>query len=143
MMRKPKTVSILAGMVLALLAAAAPAEADGFRIDPDSSGGFAFSLPFADASMPETEQGGECLADREIRNSLKRHGYTDVRLRRDLGGDQVEVLARDDGWIYSMRLDRCNGEVDRIERLRPTLGEGFGFQFDYGTDYRDEQGDLK
>ena len=84
---------------------------------------------------------GRALPD--IRDGLKGHGYADVRLRRDLGGDHVEVLARDDGWIYSMRLDRCNGEVDRIERLRPTLGEGFGFQFDYGTDDKDEQGDLK
>jgi hypothetical protein len=139
-MRKPKTVPVLIGIVLALMSAAAPAAADGFRIDI-GGGGFAFNLPFAGA--PETGQGGECLADRDIRNGLKGHGYADVRLRRDLGGDHVEVLARDDGWIYSMRLDRCNGEVDRIERLRPTLGEGFGFQFDYGTDDKDEQGDLK
>lgn len=141
MLRKPKTVLILAGTMLALLAASA--EAGGFRIDPSSGGGFGFGLPFAGASAPETGQGEGCLADRDIRNGLKGHGYADVRLRRDLGGDHVEVLARDDGWIYSMRLDRCNGEVDRIERLRPTLGEGFGFQFDYGTDDRDEQGDLK
>lgn len=137
---RPKAMLPLAAAVLAMLAVLPSSAGEpGFRIDFGGSG-FSFGLPFV-ASAPAA--GAACLADRDIRGGLNRHGWSDVRLRRDFGGGRVEVLARNQGWIYSMRLDRCSGEVDGIERLRPVLGEGFGFQFDFGIDDNEEQGDLK
>jgi hypothetical protein len=137
---RPNAMLPLAAAVLAMFAVLPSSAAEpGFRLD-FGGGSFSFGLPFAAGAAPAS---AACLADRDIRSGLNRHGWSDVRLRRDFGGGRVEVLARNQNWIYSMRLDRCSGEVDGIERLRPVLGEGFGFQFDFGIDDKEEQGDLK
>ena len=73
-----------------------------------------------------------CMDDRQIRRGLSAHGFDNVRVRRDLGRNRVEVTGAYGRWTYSMRVDRCTGYVDRMERMRPGRG-GFGFQFDFGN----------
>lgn len=75
-----------------------------------------------------------CLDDRQIRRGIANHGFRDVEIRRDLGRDRVEVRASQRRWTYSMRVNRCTGEVDRIEAQRPSRpGPGFGLHFNYGN----------
>jgi hypothetical protein len=76
-----------------------------------------------------------CLTDRQIRRGLSDYGFRNVDLRRDLGRDRVEARGTYRRWTYSMRVNRCNGRVDRVERLRPALrsGGGFGLQFNLGN----------
>lgn len=77
-----------------------------------------------------------CMNDQQVRRAVQDYGFRDVRVGRELGRSRVEVIARwgrNGGW-YSMRVDRCTGEVDRVERIRrnPRPGQpGFGFQFNF------------
>lgn len=72
-----------------------------------------------------------CMDDRQIRRGISAYGFDNVRIRRDIGRNRVEVTGNYGRWTYSMRVDRCTGNVDRMERVRPA-GNGFGFQFDFG-----------
>jgi len=74
-----------------------------------------------------------CLDDRQIRRGISWQGFDDVRIRRDLGRSRVEVTGVYGRWLYSMRVDRCSGYVDRVQPVRPARGGGFGFQFDFGN----------
>ena len=74
-----------------------------------------------------------CLTDRQIVRGLSRYGYDRVDVRRDIGRNRVEVRANYSRWTYSMRVDRCTGRVDHVQRLRPAFpgGGGFGMQFNF------------
>jgi hypothetical protein len=50
---------------------------------------------------------------------LKYAGFDDIDFVKELKHDRVrvEALYDDDGWYYSMRIDRCDGEVDQIKPL--------------------------
>ncbi|KKB83674.1 hypothetical protein VW29_13270 [Devosia limi DSM 17137] len=80
-----------------------------------------------------------CLTNREVRRGLADYGFRRVEVTRELRRDRVEVLAQYGSWDYAMRVDKCTGEVDRIERLRRgntggyNNGNGFGFQFNFGS----------
>ena len=73
-----------------------------------------------------------CLTDREIRRRLGQYGFREVRVVRELRRERVEVVARYGSRYYSMRVDRCTGEVDQVKRLRRP-GGGFGLQFNFGN----------
>lgn len=70
-----------------------------------------------------------CPSDREVRRGISAYGYSRVELRRDLPRQRVEVVGQYGNWLYSMRVDRCIGGVDRTERIRRVRGGGFGVQF--------------
>ena len=73
-----------------------------------------------------------CLSDRQIIRGLDNAGFTRIRIGDSLGRNRIEVFARYDGSLYSMRVNRCTGVVDRIERIRRSNnGGGFGLQFNF------------
>lgn len=78
---------------------------------------------------PGDDEDFYCLSNGEIRDGLEDYGFDRVRIRRNLGRDRVEVTAYWGRNQYSMRVDRCTGEVDRIRRIRRG---GFGLQFNFG-----------
>ena len=59
-----------------------------------------------------------------------KHGPNVEQIVRELPRNRVGVIARDGRTWYSMRVNRCTGEVDRIERLR-NYRPGFRFQFNF------------
>jgi hypothetical protein len=71
-----------------------------------------------------------CLTDRQIIRGIRNEGYRDVQIVRELSRNRVGVIARDGRTWYSMRVNRCTGEVDRIERLR-RYQPGLSFQFNF------------
>lgn len=71
-----------------------------------------------------------CYSDRQIIRGIRDEGYRDVEIVRELPRNRVGVIARDGRTWYSMRVNRCTGEVDRIERLR-NYRPGFRFQFNF------------
>jgi len=93
------------------------------------------SIQGGDARRMDRDRGGRdrhwdrCLTDREIRRGLSDYGFRDVYIGRDLRRNQVEAFARWGRWDYSMRVDRCSGRVDRVERYR--RGNGFGLHFQF------------
>lgn len=81
-----------------------------------------------------SEEDATCLEDEDIRQGLATEGFADVDVRRPLEGSAVEAYASYGRWIYKMRVDRCSGEVDNVERVR-RVGGGLGLHFDYGAGY--------
>lgn len=71
-----------------------------------------------------------CLSDRQIIRGIRNEGYRDVEIVEDLPRNRVGVIARDGRTWYSMRVNRCTGEVDRIKRLR-NFRPGLSFEFSF------------
>lgn len=68
-----------------------------------------------------------CLTDREIRRGLQNYGFFNLAIVRELPRNRVTVEGAQGNWVYSMRVDRCTGEVDRVERLYRTGRGGWGW----------------
>lgn len=60
-----------------------------------------------------------CLTNKEIRKGLKKADFDEIEFVKELKHHRVrvEALYEGDGWVYSMRIDRCDGEVDQIKPL--------------------------
>jgi hypothetical protein len=72
----------------------------------------------------------ECLTNRQIIRGLRDEGYRDIEIVSELRRNRVGVVARYGRNYYSMRVHRCTGEVDRIQRLRG-FRPGLSFQFNF------------
>lgn len=105
-----------------------------FQLDLGSGGGASMSMqaPKGRVAVPDHNRYRYCLTDREIRRGLAQYGFRDARITREFGRNRVEVVARYGRDFYSMRVDRCTGEVNRVERMRRP-GGGFGLQFNFGN----------
>lgn len=100
------------------------------------------AMTFGEGQMGTQRHGGwdddydfRCLTNREVRRGIARYGFNRVEITRELRRDRVEVRAVYGNWLYSMRVDKCTGEVDRVERIRRAFGGGggFGFEFNFGN----------
>jgi hypothetical protein len=60
-----------------------------------------------------------CLTNKQIRKGLKKADFDEIDFVKELKHHRVrvEALYEGDGWVYSMRIDRCDGEVDQIKPL--------------------------
>ena len=86
----------------------------------------------------EDDYGYRCLTNREVRRGIAAYGFSRVEITREMSRDRVEVRAVYGNWLYSMRVDKCGGEVNRVQRLRRVNGGGFngggfGLQFNFGN----------
>lgn len=118
----------------------------------ESIGGFNLQVPGAQGqdtqrsqtfgNGPQGNQGGwdddygfRCLTNREVRRGIAAYGFSRVEISRELSRDRVEVRAVYRNWLYSMRVDKCSGEVSRIRAIRPAfgIGGGFGLHFNFGN----------
>ena len=146
-----KTVTRAAVVALALGAttlSAVPAFAQ------DAPSGFSLQLPGGNGDTQRSQtfgngpQGGNhgdwdddygfrCLTNREVRRGISAYGFSRVEIVREFRRDRVEVRAVYGNWLYSMRVDKCTGEVDRVQRIRRVNGGfnggGFGLQFNFGN----------
>jgi len=111
-------------------------------VQAQSGPSFNFNLDLGTGSMEFGPRHGgpgdfdRCLTNRQIRRGLADYGFRDVDIRRELGRNRVEAVGRYGRSWYSMRVNRCSGRVDRVERLRlrgGPGGPGFGLQFEFGN----------
>lgn len=74
-----------------------------------------------------------CLTNKQIRKGLKKAGFTDIDFVQELKRHRVrvEALYLGDDWYYSMRIDRCEGEVDKIKRLYPAYEDDEDFDIEF------------
>lgn len=132
------------GMLAVIPAQAQQAPAFTFNLDvPGGQGTMSFgggnafggqdSAPMPRHQTDGANSGTRCLTNREIRRGVEAYGYDRVEVSRDLEGDHVEVAGQYGNWLYSMRVDKCTGAVDRVERVRRLQGGGFGLQFSLGN----------
>lgn len=61
--------------------------------------------------------GYRCLTNREVRQGIADYGYRQVEVTRELRRDRVEVQAVYGRWAYAMRVDKCTGQVDQVQRI--------------------------
>ncbi|MDP2778964.1 hypothetical protein [Devosia sp.] len=93
-----------------------------------------------------------CLTNRDVARAINGYGYNRVEIVRELRRNRVEVEATRGNWIYAMRVDKCTGQVDQVQRTGRAFGGGrrddfynggfdgggltnggFGFQFNFGN----------
>ena len=128
----------LSGVALTTLPAqAAPSLGDALKLDlgvaPPADGG-------GTTTMMMKKSGGDSydydddywcadLTNKQIRKGLKKADFDDIDFVKELKHNRVrvEALYEGDGWVYSMRIDRCDGEVDQIKPLYEA--EDFDFDF--------------
>ena len=116
----------------------------------ETIGGFSLQVPGAQGQETQRSQtfgngpgnnGGwdddyefRCLTNREVRRGIAAYGFTRVEITREMSRDRVEVRAVYRNWLYSMRVDKCSGEVNRVRPIRPAFGNGgFGLHFNFGN----------
>jgi hypothetical protein len=90
----------------------------------------------------------KCLTNRQIERGLERHGFDDANVVRNLSNTRVLVRADWGRYDYSLKVNRCSGQVYDIERIRraprpdnnwpnhgwdDNNGNGFGFKFRYDS----------
>jgi hypothetical protein len=109
----------LAGTALS----AAPAQAappQGFSLEVKPQGGDQKQQrQFQQKQFAPNDFYNWCLSDRQIRSGLRRYGFSDVTVVDSFSRNRVRVEATYDDWVYSMRIHRCTGTVDRIRKLYP------------------------
>lgn len=68
-----------------------------------------------------------CMNDREIRNALRDEGWRNIEFRGERR-NSVRVLAewRRTDRLYGMNVNRCNGRISDVERVRRGGGGGGG-----------------
>jgi hypothetical protein len=113
-----------------MVATPAMAQAFNFQLNIPGQGGGSVEFGFGNQGGGWNNQNRwpgqvRCLTDREIRQGVANNGYHDVQIGRELGRNRVQVFASYGPWVYSMRLDRCTGVADRVQRER-RVGGGWG-----------------
>ena len=136
-----------AAVVAVALGASTLTAAPAFAQEAPS--GFSLQLPDGEGQSTQRSQtfgqggwddeyGFRCLTNREVRRGIAAYGFSRVEITREMRRDRVEVRAVYGNWLYSMRVDKCTGEVDRVQRIRRVHGGGFngggfGLQFNFGN----------
>ena len=90
----------------------------------------------------------KCLTNSQVERGLERYGFDDADVVKRLSSTRVLVIAQWDWRYYSMKVNKCSGEVYDIHRLKKNqdyfLGnpgqpfggfgykkDGFSFQFNF------------
>lgn len=147
-------IKIITRAAVVALALGATALSAAPAMAQDAPSGFSLDVPGA-AAAPGAERSGtfapgeyypdggweddyyRCLTNREVRRGIAAYGFSRVQITRDLGRDRVEVRAVYRNWLYSMRVDKCSGDVNRVRPIRRVHGGGFdggfGLEFNFGN----------
>lgn len=88
------------------------------------------SVGFGVDSGRDYDDYDRCLSNRQIIRGLRDEGYRDIEIVSELRRNRVGVVARYGRHYYSMRVNRCTGEVDRVQRLRG-FRPGLSFEFKF------------
>ena len=74
----------------------------------------------------------QCISDREVVRGLRHQGFRNVDVIRNLSRTRVAVVGSWHNGDYSMKVNKCTGEVYDIQRLRKHRGQpGFNLQFNF------------
>lgn len=71
-----------------------------------------------------------CLTDRQVIRGLRDYGFQRVEVS-DSNRRRAEVIGRWGRWDYLMRVSKCTGEVNIVDRFRRSSRNGFGLQFNF------------
>jgi hypothetical protein len=71
-----------------------------------------------------------CLTDRQVIRGLRDYGFQRVEVA-DSNRRRAEVIGRWGRWDYLMRVSKCTGEVNILDRFRRNSRNGFGLEFNF------------
>lgn len=77
-----------------------------------------FGFHFGDEQRDFYPQLPMCLADRQIRESIARRGYTNIALNV-ANEKRIQVRATKGGWVYLIDFDFCADRIRGRQALRP------------------------
>lgn len=77
-----------------------------------------FGIFFGDEESDFYPERITCLTDRQIRDTVAAHGYTDIYLNVAMD-KHIQVRATRNGWVYLLDFNYCTGRIEDRERLRP------------------------
>jgi hypothetical protein len=149
-------VAVLGASSLTAAPAFAESFATGFSLQIESSRGFADGQRQDRHNSWDDGYRMRCLTKREVVRGVSAYGYGRVQIVSDYGRDRLGLQAIKGNWLYSMRIDTCTGQVDRLQRIgrasgghdrefgnggyrndhggsRSHGGSGFQFQFNFGN----------
>jgi len=94
----------------------------GFGFNFNSGNGISFSIASDNNDRSRGRdvrhsQRRACLSDRQLSRGLRDYGFDDIRLGRESRG-KVAVEATRGRAEYTMLVDRCDGDVSRLEQKR-------------------------
>ena len=134
----------------AMPAQAAPEPSFNFQLGIGNDGGvMGFEFGNKRNNSHKWKPINRCLSDRQVERGLQRYGFDNADVVRSLSRTRVLVVAEWNNRFYSMRVNKCTGEVSDIKRLRrghdfwdgPRQGgpkggfgyekDGFSFQFNF------------
>jgi hypothetical protein len=112
---------VLAGTAFSAAAPVQAAPLQGFSLDvaPPKGGDQGMLKQFNNKSFGPNDFFNWCLSDKQIRKGLYNYGFDDVEIVGHPSKNRVRVEAVWDEWVYSFRVHRCTGIVDRIKKLYP------------------------
>ena len=111
---------VLAVVAMSPAQAAPPNLSSSFSLEVKPQGGDQKQLQqFRNRQFAPSDFYDWCLTDRQIRRGLRSYGFTDIELVGNSSRNRVRVEATYGDWVYSMRVHRCSGMVDRIKKLYP------------------------
>jgi hypothetical protein len=119
---------VLAGSALSAAAPVQAAPPQGFSLDvaPPSGGDAKTLQQYKQKNFSPNDFFNWCLTDKQIRRGLRNYGFEDVQIVGYQSKNRVRVEAIWDDWVYSMRVHRCTGQVDRIKQLYPVWEDDWG-----------------
>ncbi len=103
--------------------AAIPAQAAGassFSFSFNTGNGLGFNIPNGNG-YSQNDRGWRhdrrvfCLSHSEIRSGLRDYGFHDIRFGREWGR-KIDVEASRGRWDYTLKVDKCDGQVSQIRR---------------------------
>lgn len=98
------------------LATAAPAQANptfnfSFSVGTQGGNNGGFS--------PAPVQTYNCMTNARIRSGLRNMGYYNIQYVGESFYGYPEFQAVNNGWIYTMQVDRCSGNVYNLHQVQP------------------------
>lgn len=125
---KTATRAALAALVIgggAVAALPSQAAGFGFNFTPGNGGSVYFyggnSGQYNNHYRPRPQV---CLTDHQVRRQLRDEGFSDIRLF-NTAGTFLKARAEKGRWTYTLRINRCTGNVAVLERDRTRRGGTF------------------
>lgn len=135
-LKKSGRAAVIALTLGAASLTAMPVQAQSFNFQLGiDSGGNALSFGI-DAPRKKGFQIKKCLTNGQVRQGLRDFGFRNIDIIRNLNNNRVLVEATYNRKLYEMKVNKCNGRVYDVRRIRNNFnGGGFGLQFNFGNDY--------
>ncbi len=110
-----KTIGVKAVTIVAMVATLAATTTQA-QANPNFS--FSFNFGNGGYSMPRP-QPVACMNNHTLMQQLRGQGYYDIQFRGETYRNYPEFYATYNGWVYSFQVNRCNGQIHNLTRVRP------------------------